>query len=441
MKNLQIINYDVEKYNIEVGGGLYQYLDCECLLNLVKFNKNTFANNDFCILTSLMSNEYVFLFLSVNQKIFILVQKFSIDMIIDITSNKINKLSKISNEQVEYVLNMLKMKVDFLVNNGVDFYKKLSYDYKILKSSRKTLFFISYPRPSHYFQDFLYKFFLIKNKITKDKPISIISLIQTEYMDLNYDDDIVTYETISDDMANQFIIENDFIVWRPIRNLIIKDDYTPNMKENFYFWLKNISLKNYPKFRKSIIYEIMKYKYKIWISVARQGRKWIEQEQGIVELSRSLKKCFGENVCIILDSLTSSLYYGKEAYALRDEEMFYVESLSRNLKVKSFNIFGFSSAEKINIAHCVDFYIGNMNTDMLYPCYIAKKYGVCYGSVENYDIKKQDKEVQYLNFFPIEYVKTINPEKIFCRSDYSIDPTKFAKYMSDQIYLYFRRDK
>lgn len=256
-------------------------------------------------------------------------------------------------------------------------------------------------------------------------------------MDLSYDN-VIAYEMINDDMANQFIVENNFIVWRPIRNLITKDECTPDMKEKFYFWLKNISLKNSPEFKKPIINEIVKYKYKIWISVARQGRQWIEQEQGIVELSKSLKKMFGENICIIMDSLTSSLYYGKKAYALIDtNEVSYLQSLSKKLKTKSFNIYGFSSAEKINIAHCIDFYIGNMNTDMLYPCHIAKKNGLCYGSVENYNIKKQDKEIQHLFFFPVEYVKTINPEKIYCRSDYSIDPVTFKKYASKQIYSYF----
>ncbi|EDP5051358.1 hypothetical protein FW621_01270 [Campylobacter jejuni] len=407
---------------------------------MLKFGKNDVQDNKFYIITSLVSDEYVFLFLNVNQKFFILVQKFSIDMIIDIESNNINILSKISKEQVEIALDTLKMKVNFLYNNSIDFYK-IFYNYEKLETSRKILFINSYSRPWHYFQDFLCKFFIIKNKIMKDKPISILSLVKNEYIDLNYDD-IATYEFTSDDAANQFIIENDFIIWRPIRNFITKDECTFNMKEKFYFWLKNISLKNSLEFRNSIMQEIIKYKYKIWISVARQGRKWIEQEQGIIELSESLRKMYGDEVCIILDSLTSSLYYGKEAYGLiNTDEMFYIHSLSKNLKIKSFNIFGFSSAEKINIAHCVDFYIGNMNTDMLYPCHIAKKHGVCYGSVENYDIKKQDEEILYLNFFPIEHVKTVNPGKIYCRTDYSINPFYFAKYVSQQIYFYFIKNK
>ncbi|EAI5067798.1 hypothetical protein BJL57_09405 [Campylobacter jejuni] len=436
------IEFNIEKYNIQIGGGLYQYLNYECLLNLLKFGKNDVQDNKFYIITSLVSDEYVFLFLKVNQKFFILVQKFSIDMVIDIESNKINILSKISKEQVENALNTLKMKISFLYDNNIDFYKIFYiYNYEKLETSRKILFLNSYPRPWHYFQDFLCKFFIIKNKIMKDRVISILSLVKNEYIDLNYDD-IVTYEFISDDAANQFIIENDFVVWRPIRNFITKDECTFNMKEKFYFWLKNISLKNSLEFRNSIIQEIIKYKYKIWISVARQGRKWIEQEQGIIELSESLRKMYGDEVCIVLDSLTSSLYYGKEAYGLINmDEIFYIHSLSKNLKIKSFNIFGFSSAEKINIAHCVDFYIGNMNTDMLYPCYIAKKHGVCYGSVENYDIKKQDEEILYLNFFPIEHVKTVNPRKIYCRSDYSINPFYFAKYVSQQIYFYFTKNK
>ncbi|EAJ2879214.1 hypothetical protein DA805_03600, partial [Campylobacter coli] len=89
-----MINFDVEEYNIQVGGGLYQYLNYECLLNLLKFGKNDVQDNKFYIITSLVSDEYVFLFLNVNQKFFILVQKFSIDMIIDIESNNINILSK-----------------------------------------------------------------------------------------------------------------------------------------------------------------------------------------------------------------------------------------------------------------------------------------------------------------------------------------------------------
>ena len=437
-----MIDFDVEKYSIQIGGGLYRYLDHECLINLLKFGKSDIEGNNFYIITSLVYVAEAFLFLNINYNFFILVQKFSLDMIIDIGGNKINVTSKISKESVKDTLDRLKMKVDFLVKNDIDFYKILFCSYKKLETSRKTLFYNGYSRPWHYFQDFLYRFFIIKNEIIKDNPMPILSLVKTEYMDLNYDDDIVTYEFISDDTANRFIIENGFIVWKPIRNLTTKDKFTLEMKEKFYFWLKDISLKNSPEFRNPILQEIKKYKYKIWISVARQGRKWIEQDQGIIELSESLRKMYGDEVCVILDSLTSTLYYGKAAYSLMTaDEMSYVQALSENLKIKCFNIFGFSSAEKINIARCVDFYIGNMNTDMLYPCHISKKQGVCYGSVENYGVKKQDKEISYLNFFPIEHVKTVNPEQVWCRSDYSIDPFYFAKYVSQQIYIYFSNNK
>lgn len=172
----------------------------------------------------------------------------------------------------------------------------------------------------------------------------------------------------------------------------------------------------------------------IWHGITTDKRRWLEQEDAIVDFVKKLE-LESKKVVLVVDGWTSpgSPTNFDRQQIVNDLEIFKNISSKLPISISSETTIGLTAEEKISIAKMIDFHISNAGTGSLYTARVARKYGVLH--IANRSLKMTEQSIHYNSrYVPSDFVSDFpNPE--FDRDDfvsYSIDIESFSKFTLDE---------
>lgn len=115
----------------------------------------------------------------------------------------------------------------------------------------------------------------------------------------------------------------------------------------------------------------------IWIGITSQKRVWLNQEECIISILNTLSD-IQKNVTVLFDGWTSCIEPSKADIINSDSDTLIYESIASKLstKIKTINLIGMSSNEKVTYGNLADIFIANHSAGSLHISRICKKSGI-----------------------------------------------------------------
>lgn len=292
----------------------------------------------------------------------------------------------------------------------------------LILSKKEIKFFLSYPRPHHFFVDLLKNYFSIKRQYStvENKPVFLKegSFFLLDSSIHNKDKDIFSDRK----ELNRKSLTSEFGFFSP--SYIFSDD---RLDEKYNDWIVEEAFKgsNVPKNKTS------NKPYVLWLGVCVEKRSWNELECGIKDIIDHYKK-EKSSLHVILDGITRWEGEDRTRYVKRfglvDYE--FAEKIKKIYSdVEITNAVGLSAKEKIILATKADFFITNFLTDSMYVARFAKKLGVGYGAkTADYSVQRHPRTFM----LPGKYITELGDAKDWTRQGFSINPKDLIRF-SNQV--------
>ena len=166
----------------------------------------------------------------------------------------------------------------------------------------------------------------------------------------------------------------------------------------------------------------------IWIGISQQKRAWLNQKEVLIDaISRIHLK--NNDICIVFDGMTADIFGRIDEKSFADDALVVSEIMaSLPAGIKTYNLVGCGSLEKIHVASKAHFFISNYSTGSMYPARFFNLPGVAHLSNSMLQAVKDIHLHSDTCLVPAEYVVDV-PDENCSRIDfvsYTIDKDVFG---------------
>lgn len=173
----------------------------------------------------------------------------------------------------------------------------------------------------------------------------------------------------------------------------------------------------------------------IWIGISQQKRAWLNQKEVLIDVISRIHSR-NNKVCIVFDGMTADIFGRADEKSFTDDALV-VSEIMKNLPVgiKTYNLVGCGSLEKIHAASKAHFFISNYSTGSMYPARFFNLPGVAHLSNSMLEAVKDIHLHSDTHLVPAEYVIDV-PDENCSRIDfvsYTIDKNVFGNLVETKL--------